>query len=177
MGRAVLKIGERRGTRVLVAIIPGERRPRLLVKCDCGNKYEISGNAFRDSKFCKKCYVPHGANRKYGNRRARETKLYRVWSRMRTRCRATTGPNGKYWGGRGITVCPAWSDFIKFEKWSLANGYEDGLSIDRIDSRGNYEPSNCEWVTHSENSRRARRDYSSVRIEKLAANGMLSFGA
>jgi hypothetical protein len=177
MGRAFLKIGDRRGTRVLMAIIPGDRRPRLLVKCDCGNEYTISGNAFCASKFCKKCYVPHGANRKYGNRLTKDSLLYRVWSRMRTRCRTKTGQNGKYWGGRGITVCAEWMEFPAFEAWALANGYQDGLSIDRINSLGNYEPSNCEWVTHSENSRRARRDYASVRIERLAANGMLSFGA
>ena len=52
-------------------------------------------------------------------------------------------------------VCGEWKDFSKFLEWSLANGYDDTLTIDRIDPRGDYEPSNCQWITLSENAKRA----------------------
>lgn len=74
--------------------------------------------------------------------------LYRAWDSMKARCyRKTTGPYQRY-GGRGITVCEEWRcNFIAFRDWALANGYAEGLSLDRIDPNGNYEPSNCRWVT------------------------------
>lgn len=57
----------------------------------------------------------------------------------------------KYYLDKGITVCQEWQEFEKFETWSISNGYEPGLTIDRIDNSGNYEPSNCRWVTHKVN--------------------------
>lgn len=80
-----------------------------------------------------------------------KTKLYRAWDSMKARCyRKTTAPYPRY-GGRGISVCYEWREsFISFMDWSIANGYSDGLSLDRIDPNGNYEPSNCRWVTMKE---------------------------
>lgn len=61
-----------------------------------------------------------------------------------------------YYKDKGITVCDEWRNcFDVFKKWALENGYSDGLSIDRVDEDGNYEPSNCRWITYEENRRRA----------------------
>lgn len=69
---------------------------------------------------------------------------------MKDRC---GNPNNPHYGGRGITVCDEWqSDFEAFYRWAISNGYKNDLTIDRIDNDGNYEPSNCRWVTGKQNS-------------------------
>ena len=72
---------------------------------------------------------------------------------MEERCYNIKNKSFKNYGGKGIVICDEWlQDFNKFKEWALANGYEDNLTIDRINNNGNYEPSNCRWVTKSFNS-------------------------
>ena len=85
----------------------------------------------------------------------RRTHLYCIWSSMKRRCENPNMQNYKYYGARGVRVCDAWHDFPTFKAWAESHGYVDGLSIDRIDSDGNYEPDNCRWITKSENTRSA----------------------
>ena len=73
---------------------------------------------------------------------------------MRARCNIKTIPSYKTYGGRGIKVCSDWDDYKEFKNWALDNGYDDSLTIDRIDNDGNYEPSNCQWITREENIRK-----------------------
>ena len=87
------------------------------------------------------------------------SRLKIAWKNMRQRC---YNPNFIYYcnyGGRGITICDEWQDFYAFERWAYANGYSDELTIDRIDNNGNYEPSNCRWVTMKvqNNNKRSNR--------------------
>ena len=82
-----------------------------------------------------------------------KTKLYRVWHSMKCRCYNKNNEKYPRYGLRGIEVCDDWkNDFAKFYNWAKANGYAEGLSIDRINNDGNYEPSNCRWVTILQNS-------------------------
>lgn len=81
----------------------------------------------------------------------KNTRVYRVWQSMKSRCNYKSVNGYKNYGGRGITVCDEWkNDFMNFYNWAMANGYKEGLSIDRIDVNGNYCPENCRWITMQE---------------------------
>ena len=85
------------------------------------------------------------------------TRIYSIWSNMKGRCHNSNALNFKLYGGRGIEVCWMWkNNFLAFWKWAQETGYTDELQIDRIDNDGNYEPTNCHWVTRSQNCRNKR---------------------
>lgn len=98
--------------------------------------------------------------------RESKTRLYMIWKGMKARCRCKSTSNYALYGGAGIDVCDEWKrDFIAFKNWAIENGYKDNLSIDRINSGGNYEPGNCRWATQrqqNENRRKRRTACTSV---------------
>lgn len=84
----------------------------------------------------------------------RKTRLYNIWSNIKTRCYNVNDSHHKRWGAKGVVMCDEWrNDFKAFYDWAMSNGYSDELTIDRIDGTGNYEPTNCRWVTLAENNR------------------------
>lgn len=78
---------------------------------------------------------------------------------MKDRCFNPQNDAYRWYGLKGVSVCQEWLDFDAFRSWALANGYADGLTVDRLNSGGNYEPNNCEWVTRAENTRRMHASY------------------
>lgn len=86
-----------------------------------------------------------------------KNRLYGIWSNMKTRCCSETYHLYKDYGARGIEVCDEWlNDFEHFYNWAISNGYQDNLTIDRINNNGNYEPSNCRWVDMKTQNRNRR---------------------
>ena len=92
------------------------------------------------------------------------TRLYKVWANMKQRCENPNKCNFYNYGGRGITICNEWLEFIPFRDWALHNGYAEGLQINRIENNGNYEPSNCNWITCLENNKNKRNIKASLKI-------------
>lgn len=98
------------------------------------------------------CPSSKKGNYKHGGRYER---LYYIWKTMRQRCNNPRSQKYKNYGGRGIVVCSEWEDYATFRKWAFENGYEETLTIDRIDVDGDYCPRNCKWSTimEQENNR------------------------
>ena len=165
-----------------VSALPGERFGRLLVlsafvdrtkrrskrlcKCDCGGEViinathltsgsSISCGCFNEEQIQKGMkHRTHGLSLKM----VTDRQLYRAWLHIKDRCSNQSSKNYDRYGGRGITYCKEWNEYLPFHEWALSNGYKPGLTIDRIDNNGNYEPSNCRWVTAFVQSRNTSRN-------------------
>ena len=117
----------------------------VTAQCECGTikeyKYQLLKNGHTKSCGC----ISRIAN---GNSSKR---LYQIWRHMQDRCYNEKNVRYENYAGRGIIVCDEWrNSFETFERWALANGYQENLTIDRIDNNSNYEPSNCRWITVKE---------------------------
>lgn len=130
-----------------------------LCRCDCGGTiHKYTTQLRRGGRTgCRDCETRSrsDANTRHGGAKGGKSRLYQVWKSMHGRCRDAGNTSYPYYGAKGIRVCAEWGDFAAFRAWALANGYRPGLSIDRRDPDADYTPGNCEWVTPSENSRRA----------------------
>lgn len=84
------------------------------------------------------------------------TRLYHTWGAMIQRCHNPKDSRYPNYGGRGIRVCQEWADYPVFAEWARANGYDDSLSIDRIDNDKGYSPENCQWIPFAENAGKSR---------------------
>lgn len=82
------------------------------------------------------------------------TRLYNIWCHMKQRCYDENAHNYKFYGGKGIKVQSEFHCFKRFRDWALSNGYEENLTLDRIDSNKWYSSHNCQWLTQSDNSTR-----------------------
>lgn len=130
-------------------------------KCECGNIITTLGYQLRSghtkSCGCLQKDIVRKMNTKHGYSK---TRIYRIWDAMKGRCLNPNNDAYENYGGRGIEICEEWMDPVNFIEWAYDNGYNDNLTIERIDIDGNYEPSNCTWVTRAEQNRNTSRNIS-----------------
>lgn len=169
-------IGKRFGRLTVIGFAGVKKHhAQWLCKCDCGlttlsYAYQLNSGA---KKSCGCLRIEEAARHvpaamkgednptyKHGGKSGGVERLYMTWWNMLKRCETASSNRYESYGGRGISVCSEWHDYAAFREWAYANGYYDQpeylpraqkLSIDRIDPDKNYEPSNCRWVTLSEN--------------------------
>lgn len=128
-----------------------QKKTMWLCQCDCGNTKTLlkssltSGKTISCGCLLKKGQLKHG----YANKE----KLYAVWRAIKKRCRLKNDTAYCNYGGRGIDMCDEWyNSYETFRQWCINNGYQQGLTIDRINNNGNYEPNNCRFTTRKEQS-------------------------
>lgn len=164
MPRAIDLIGQRFG-RLTVTTRVGKKHGSALWQCTCacGTVTEVTTRSLRSGNT-RSCGCIHKEELAARNRASAKhgfsdkERLYNIWHSMRQRCNDPNRKDYSNYGGRGVKVCPEWDDYQVFRSWSLANGYADNLSIDRIDVNGSYCPDNCRWVDAKAQARNRRTD-------------------
>lgn len=112
----------------------------------CGEEYRKRTANINIEGICVHC----SSKNRFTKHGGKSEKLYSIWQGIKQRCLNKKNASYKNYGLRGIQICDVWKEnYASFRDWSLQNGYKEGLTIDRINNDGNYEPNNCRWTTQS----------------------------
>ena len=143
-----------------------------LCRCECGKEAIVAGYSLTGGRS-KSCGCLHNDILSEENRKKKRihgethTRLYNIWRGMRSRCNNGKNAHYKDYGGRGISVCEEWeNDYEAFRDWALENGYEEQLTIDRINNDMGYTPENCRWTTMSVQNTNRRRYHWKRRLKE-----------
>lgn len=131
--------------------------------CDCGKVKILPGGKLTSGRStncgCKTTEIKAKIASRHGITSGSKPRTFTIWCGMKARCNNPKNASYKNYGARGIKVCNEWLTFENFHNWAIKNGYSDKLQIDRIDNDGDYEPSNCRFVTVKENMRNKRNNH------------------
>ena len=138
----------------------GWRERAVLCQCDCGTVKRLRASVVSsgNTKSCG-CYRKEVSSAKAKTHGLSNSRIHRTWSLMKDRCERVGSKSYKNYGAKGIKVCDEWHDFAVFADWAFENGYDDTLTIDRIDSSKNYCPSNCRWVDRKVQNNNTSRNH------------------
>jgi hypothetical protein len=168
MGKYINLTGMRFGRFIVIKRIGvnADNKPLWQCQCDCGNIRNVAGKSLKNgnSKSCG-CYQKDIARRVNTTHGLRHHKLYSIHQNMNRRCFDPKDRAYKNYGARGISVCSSWAKtqgFMNFYEWALKTGYEENLTLDRIDNDGNYEPVNCRFVDYGTQARNRRTQVNST---------------
>lgn len=134
---------------------------KWLCQCECGKLHIVASQKLIQGKTtscgCYKRELKVKQLEKHGITTNGKPRTFTIWNGIKARCLNPKDVNYKNYGGRGIGICDEWKIFENFHNWALISGYNDSLTIDRIDNNGNYEPSNCRWIDRKQNLLNQRR--------------------
>ena len=140
-------------TSVIGRVFIKNKRKYIVINCKCGEIFIRRSDNIPIDGLCRDCSV-----KKSHKTNIRKHRLYKLHDNIKSRCYNKNCPQFKYYGELNIKMCDEWkNDYVSFYKWAYDNGYDDSLTLDRIDPKGDYTPLNCRWVNNNIQAQNTRR--------------------